>query len=62
MLDCGLLKRSDAREWKHFWTVRGHTAVIESIGRGLYQCWLTLDGKSRGEGNDSRRSSDAASL
>lgn len=42
-IDCGLLKRNDARDWKHWWTVRGHQAVTESTGRaGILRCWLTL--------------------
>ncbi len=42
--DCGLLRLSEARKWKHWWTVRGHLASYESTSKpGIVHCWLTLE-------------------
>ncbi len=41
-IECGVLKRKDARKWKHYWTVRGHVATLEAIGHGLFQTYLRL--------------------
>lgn len=39
----GMLKGADAREWKHWWTVRGHIATLESANwRGYFHCYLIL--------------------
>lgn len=46
--DCGLLNRKDAREWKSWWTARGHQATTESSGRkGLVRCWLQIERETK---------------
>ena len=41
--DCGLLPKGEARKWKHYWTIRGHTASLEATRRkGFVRCFLTL--------------------
>jgi hypothetical protein len=38
------MNKREAREWAHWWNVRGHTAVIEFAGRkNLFHCWLQLE-------------------
>lgn len=48
-MECGLLKKAEAREWAHWWNIRGHLATLESINwRGYVRCYLTLYPKLSG--------------
>ena len=40
----GTLPKREARKWWHWWTVRGHTAVLEPTNRpGFVDTYLTLN-------------------
>ena len=47
MHDCGVLNRKDAREFSHWWTIRGHTVTLAPFKHGLVRAYLKLKRRKR---------------